>query len=35
MHVLPCRGTGAMGSRNVNGHHALWVSSSNNVLVTQ
>ncbi|KAL4423184.1 hypothetical protein ABPG77_000317 [Micractinium sp. CCAP 211/92] len=29
------RGTGPMATRNVNGHHALWVSAANNVLVTQ
>ncbi|KAL4458887.1 hypothetical protein ABPG75_013752 [Micractinium tetrahymenae] len=29
------RGTGAMASRNLNGHHALWVQGANNVLVTQ
>ncbi|KAI7840897.1 hypothetical protein COHA_005425 [Chlorella ohadii] len=28
------RGTGSMGSRDVNGHHALWTSYCTNVLVT-
>lgn len=33
--LLLYRGSGSMAKRNVNGHHALWVSTSSNVLVTK
>lgn len=33
--IHTCRGTGSMGSRDVNGHHALWTSYCTNVLVTK